>query len=150
MAVQLPRTWRPFGVRFASYAFGGMLLALTLTVWIAWGPEVRSRFTPFQKGTILFLGFLGFACLHALIRSRVTATADALTVVNGYRTRRFDWAEVVGCALRRGAPFATLDLSDGTSLSLYGIQGSDGSRATTAVRELREATAQQSRTERND
>lgn len=150
MAVDLPRTWRPFGVRFAAFVFGAMLLALALTVWIAWGPDVRSRFTPFQKGTIVFLGLLGFACLHALIRSRVTATAETLTVVNGYRTRRFAWAEVIDCGLRRGAPFAVLDLSDGTSLALFGIQGSDGSRATTAVRELREAVAQQSRTDRND
>ena len=36
-----------------------------------------------------------------------------------------------------GAPWVTLDLDDGTTVSAMGIQGSDGARAQTALRELR-------------
>ncbi len=58
-------------------------------------------------------------------------------MVNGYRRREYEWAEVLAVHLPRGAPWAVLDLADGTSQSAMGIQGSDGGRAKTAVAELR-------------
>jgi hypothetical protein len=75
--------------------------------------------------------------LYALGRSRVVASPDHLTVVNGYRRRDFEWAEVIAVHLPPGAPWVTLDLADGNSVSAMGIQGSDGARARVAVRELR-------------
>lgn len=146
----LPHTWRPFGARIAATVLGGMLLAVVLTVWIAWGADVRSRFTPFQRSTLVFLGLLALACWFALVRSRVTAHPGGVTVVNGYRRRELEWSQVVAVNLRRGAPWAGLDLSDGTSISLLAIQGSDGQRAVRAVRELRDLVAANSSTERND
>ena len=134
-AVSLPHTWRPFGARIAGTVLGGMLLALCIGVWIAFGAD-RARFTPFQKLTLVFIGLLAFACWFALMRSRITATSTGLTVVNGFRRRDFEWAEVIGVVLRRGAPWASLDISDGTSVSVLAIQGSDGLRARTAVRDL--------------
>ena len=77
------------------------------------------------------------AALHALSRSRVTAEQDRVVVVNGYRRRVFDRHAVVAVSLGRGAPWATLDLDDGTSVAAMGIQGSDGDRARGAVRQLR-------------
>jgi hypothetical protein len=82
-----------------------------------------------------------FSAWNALVRSRVTATTDALTVVNGYRKRSYEWSQVIGVSLRRGAPWGTLDLSDGTTVSLIGVQGSDGERARRAVREIRATIA---------
>lgn len=146
----VPRTWRPFGARIAGTLLGLMLLAVVLTVWIAWGADVRSRFTPFQKATLVCFGLVVLACLVALMRSRVTAHQGGVTVVNGYRRREFEWSQVVAINLRRGAPWAGLDLSDGTSISVLAIQGSDGQRAIRAVRELRALVAAHSRTERND
>ncbi len=58
-------------------------------------------------------------------------------MVNGFRTRRFEWNEVLGVTLRAGSPWAVLDLSDGTSVPAMGIQGSDGDRAKRQVREVR-------------
>jgi hypothetical protein len=58
-------------------------------------------------------------------------------VVNGYRNHEFEWPEVVAVHLPRGAPFATLDLADGTSLQALGIQSTDGDRALVAVAQLR-------------
>jgi hypothetical protein len=40
--------------------------------------------------------------------------------------------------LRAGAPWAELDLSDGTTVAAMGIQGSDGTRAERQVQQLRE------------
>lgn len=147
--VKLPHTWRPLGTRLAAVLFGVMLLVLALAVWIAWGPEVRSRFSALQRATIVLLGLMGFAILHALFRCRVTARADGLVVVNGYRSRQFEWAELVAVQLRRGAPFATLDLADGSTVSAWGIQSSDGDRGIRAVRELREVMTDQTRIDRD-
>ena len=106
-----------------------MLLVLCIAVWVLLGAEVRARFTVFQKSTLVFLGLLGFACWYALVRSRMRADERGLTVVNGYRKRDYEWAEVVQISLRRGAPWATIDLSDGTTISVMAVQGSDGAHA---------------------
>jgi len=134
---ELPRTWRPFGARIAGTVSGVLLIVLVTAVWIGFGPSLRSKFTPLQLGTLAFLGLLALSVWFALMRSRVTATEAGVTIVNGYKRRDYDWAQVLTVSLRRGAPWATADLSDGETVSLMGIQGSDGSRAVTAVRELR-------------
>lgn len=135
--VTLPRSWRPLGVRLAGALFGGMLLVVCVVAWFAWDPETRARFTGLQRATLLALAMMAFAAGFALARSRVVAEADRLVVVNGYKRRELAWAEVVSVHLPPGAPWAVLDLADGTSLPAMGIQGSDGARARTAVRELR-------------
>ncbi len=148
--VTLPHTWRPFGARLMGTVAGAMVLALVLTVWIAWGPDVRARFTPFQKATLVFLGLLALAVWYALMRSRVTVAESGITVVNGYKTRVFAWTQVLAVSLRRGAPWASFDLADGTSVSVMAIQGSDGERAIAAVRELRRLVEENSPVERDD
>jgi hypothetical protein len=136
-APALPHTWRPLGVRLAVWILGVMLLALVVAVWIGLGPETRGEFTAFQRGTLVFIALLLFGSWNALVRSRVIARTEGLTVVNGYRKRTYEWSQVFGVSLRRGAPWGTLDLSDGTTISLIGVQGSDGERARRAVREIR-------------
>jgi hypothetical protein len=148
--VALPHTWRPHGVRVAATVLGGMLLALVVVVWFAWGENTRSAFTWGQRTTLAGFGLLGLTAWHALVRTRVSADGRGLTVVNGYRRREFEWSQVVGVNLRRGAPWAGLDLSDGTSISMVGIQGSDGARAVRAVRELRTLVAANTPTENDD
>jgi hypothetical protein len=148
--VPLPHTWRPHGARIAATVLGLLLLVLVLGVWIALGAEQRARFTVEQRVTLVGIGVLGYAGLHAIARSRVTADEHGVTVVNGYRRQVFEWSQLVAVNLRRGAPWAGMDLSDGTSISMIGIQGSDGPRAVQAVQQLRGLVAEHSRTERND
>jgi hypothetical protein len=140
-APSLPHTWRPFGVRIAVWVLGLMLLGLCGAVWIGLGDEVRGTFTLFQRVTLVFVAVLLAAAWGGLVRSRVTATPEGLTVVNGYRKRAYEWSQVIGVSLRRGAPWGTLDLSDGTTISLIAVQGSDGERARRAVREIRATVA---------
>ena len=134
---RLPHTWRPLGVRVAGVVLGAGLLVVCALAWIGFDKETRARFTPFQRGTLVFVGLLAFALWFALVRSRVVARSDRLVVVNGYRRREFEWAQVIAVHLPPGAPWVTLDLADGTTVSAMGIQGSDGDRARRAVRELR-------------
>ncbi|HEX7739159.1 MAG TPA: PH domain-containing protein [Marmoricola sp.] len=141
----LPRTWRPFGTRIVGTLAGVMVVVMVIAAWIGFGSSIRAQFTPLQIGTLAFLGVIALGVWFAIMRSRVTATTAGLTVVNGYRRRDFEWAQVVSVSLRRGAPWATMDLSDGTTVSLIGVQGSDGGRAVTAVRELRVIVEKMSR-----
>ena len=105
--------------------------------WLSFDAETRAAFTAFQVATLIALGLL--ACRPRLRprASRVVAEPDRLVVVNGYRRREFEYAAVVEAHLPPGAPWVTLDLDDGTTVSAMGIQGSDGARAQTALRELR-------------
>ena len=149
-SVTLPHTWRPYGARLVGTVLGGLLLALVIAVWIAWGADVRARFTLLQRSTLIGLGLLALVGWHALVRSRVTADDHGVTVVNGYRRRVFEWSQVLAIQLRLRAPWAGLDLSDGTSVSLFAIQGSDGQRAVRAVRDLRQLVAANTQVDRDD
>jgi hypothetical protein len=132
-----PITWRPVGPRIAAAVAGGALLVITAFLWFGLEQDVRDSVTPFQRGTVVAMFLLGFSCLYAIARSRATAAADGLHVVNGYRRHDYAWAEIVAVRLTPGAPWVTLDLADGTTASVMAIQGSDGQRAKAAVRRLR-------------
>jgi hypothetical protein len=143
--VALPHTWRPFGVRMAGTVLGVGLVLVCALAWIGFDDATQAKFTTFQRGTVIFVGLLGFAAWFALVRSRVLAREDGLVIVNGYRRREYEWAQVVAIHLPPGAPWVTIDLADGSTVSAMGIQGSDGDRARRAVRELRRLAEQQAR-----
>ncbi len=133
----LPHTWRPLGVRLAGAIFGGALIVVTGFAWFAFDDQTRAAFTTFERATVVVLGALFYAAGYALTRSRVLAESTRLVVVNGYRRHVYEWPEVLAVHLAPGAPWAVLDLADGTSQPAMGIQGSDGARAQRAVAELR-------------
>jgi hypothetical protein len=127
----------------AGTVVGAGLLVVCALAWIGFDDETQAKFSWLQRATVLALGLFAFALWFALVRSRVVAEAERLVVVNGYRRREFDWAQLVAVRLPPGAPWVTLDLADGTTVAAMGIQGSDGDRARTAVRQLRVIAEQQ-------
>ena len=133
----LPHTWRPLGVRVAVVGLGLMLLVVCGAAWFGFDESVRDRFTLLQRLTVALFGAALAGSGWALARARVTAETEALVVVNGFRTRRLAWEEVVAIHLPEGAPWATLDLADGTTISAMAFQGSDGRRARDGVRRVR-------------
>jgi hypothetical protein len=135
--VNLPHTWRPLGVRMAGIVFGAALAVVCVAAWISFPASVKAEFTFLQRLTTLALIGLFAAAEYGVMRSRAVASESGLLVVNGYRQHRFDWAQVVAIHMPPGAPWAVLDLDDGETCSVMGIQGSDGARAKKAVRELR-------------
>ena len=143
--VTLPHTWRPFGVRLAGAVLGGGLVLVCALAWIGFDEETQAKFTVFERGTLFFFGLLAFLLWFALVRSRVVAEESRLVVVNGYRRREFEWPQVLAVHLPPGAPWVTLDLADGTTVAAMGIQGSDGNRARSAVRQLRAVVERQTR-----
>ena len=138
----LPVTFRPLGVRIAAVAFGVMLFGVAAAIWISFPGHVREAFTVFQRATVLAMGAGVLVIGHALARCRVDADAEGLVVVNGYRSHRLQWAQVVAVRMLPGNPWVTFDLADGTTLSALGVQGSDGARAQRQVRTLRALIAE--------
>jgi hypothetical protein len=124
-------------VRIAVIGFGVMLLVVCAAAWFGFDESVRDRFSLLQRLTLGLMGAGLAACGWALARARVTAEMEALVVVNGFRTRHLAWEEVIAIHLPEGAPWATLDLADGTTISAMAFQGSDGKRARVGVRAVR-------------
>ena len=133
----LPHTWRPLGVRLAVVFFGGLLAVVCIAAWIAVGSDVRARVSLFQRGTLVVIAGMAAAVAWGLMRCRVTAREAGVEIVNGYVRHVYEWPEILAVRLPRGAPFATLDLADGTTATAMAIQSADGGRAGVAVRELR-------------
>lgn len=137
----MPCVWRPLGPRI----MGGVLLfglfGVSVLAWFSLNADVRANISGSERGTLLFFGLVIVVLVHALTRSRVEAREEGLTVVNGYRRRQFEWAQIVAVHMPSGAPWVTLDLADGETCSAMGIQASDGARARTAVRQLRALVA---------
>lgn len=103
------------------------------------------------------LDVAGFALLALAIawfcwrQASVAAVPDdeGLTVRNLLVTTRLAWAQVV--AVRFGdRPWVQLDLADGDSLAVMGIQRADGQRSVDEARRLSTLVARHSRTERDD
>lgn len=133
----LPRRFRPLGVRLAGWFFGTLFVVVCAVMWIGLGAELRNSFLLRYQLTMLGIVVALVLCLHALMRCRIDADESGLRIVNGYKSRHLDWAQVVDVSLPPGAPWAIFDLVDGSTVSALGIQGSDGARARQQVRELR-------------
>lgn len=133
----LPKTWRPRGPRIAALVFGIVLVLTFAALWISFPQETKDAVSPLQRATVIFFIGLGLVLLNGLARSRVVADRSGLEIVNGYRKRHLEWAQVVSVQMPPGAPWPTMDLDDGTTISAMGIHGSDGGRARTALAELK-------------
>lgn len=101
---------------------------------------------------------VGFALVGLLIawfcwrQATVVARADdaGLTVRNLMLTRRLEWAEIVAVRFGDGRPWVQLDLADGDTLAVMGIQRADGERAEREARRLATLVAEHTRTSRDD
>ncbi|MFC3998671.1 PH domain-containing protein [Nocardiopsis sediminis] len=82
------------------------------------------------------LGLAGAGALHLLARPRLVAASGRVTVVNSIRTHVLEWAEIVDIRMPAGEPWPTIDLSDGTTLAVMGIQSNDGDLATAQLAEF--------------
>lgn len=141
-APPLPRTWRPFGPRMASAVFGVVLIGAFAWLWVNFDQGTKDSVGFLQKATVIgFIG-LGLFLMNGMARSRVTAHAGGLTVVNGYRKRELPWSEVGIVRFPQGAPWPHLAVADDEKVPLMGIHSSDGRRAAVAIRELRAVVAE--------
>ncbi len=113
----LPVTFRPTRTRAVLLGVG--LAMFTTITAIA---VMLERLQPGERISFIFVATLLTSVLVLLSRPKVVADEAGVTVVNLTNTRRLEWAEILRVNLRPGDPWVFLDLSDGTSLPVLGIQ----------------------------
>ncbi|MDE3720225.1 PH domain-containing protein [Nocardiopsis sp. N85] len=129
----LPRTWRPRVVRMVAYGLGLLIIATMVVLAVILPGDWRFM----DRVMLVGLGAAIAAGLHLLARPRLVATEETVTVVNGIRTHVLWWAEIVDVRMPEGEPWPSVDLSDGTTLAVMGIQSADGDRGRAALEEFR-------------
>ncbi|HMO12170.1 MAG TPA: PH domain-containing protein [Actinotalea sp.] len=148
-ADDLHRPFRPRLARIVAWSVAGAFLAF-MTALALLLPSVGV-----ELGTGDRIGFIGFGLLVAWFLSRqatVRADPDAtgLVVRNLLITRRVSWAEIVSVRFGQGRPWVQLDLADGDTLAVMGVQAADGAAAAVEASRLATLVALHSTTERDD
>lgn len=128
--------FRPRLARAVSVSFAVAVVVLTLVLAIALPTDGSGAFAlPDRLGIVL----VGAAIVVFLWRQASVAAVpdvDGLTVRNLVFTRRLEWAEIVSVRFGSGRPWVQLDLADGDTLAVMGVQESDGARAVEESRRL--------------
>ncbi|WP_235518344.1 PH domain-containing protein [Cellulomonas sp. Leaf334] len=142
---ELTAPFRPRFARVVTIALAVLVLASTVAIMLAM--------------SVLSTGDrIGFALVGGLIawflwrQASVAAKVDdeGLTVRNLLFTRRLEWAEIVSVRFGSGRPWVQLDLSDGDTLAVMGIQRADGDFADAEARRLATLVALHTATPRDD
>ncbi|MBK3562640.1 PH domain-containing protein [Streptomyces sp. MBT62] len=132
----LPVTFRPGRTRAVLLTAGVAIFVVITTVAM-----LLEQLTPGEKLSFVFTGALLFGVLAVLARVKVVADESGVTVVNIVSRRHLEWAEILQVNLRPGDPWVFLNLNDGTSLPVLGIQpGIAKERAIADARTLRALT----------
>lgn len=113
----LPVTFRPTRTRIVLLSVGTVMFAVITAVAL-----LLEKLSAGERSSFIFTALVFFGVLALLSRPKVVADDSGVTVVNLTRTRRLEWAEILRVNLRPGDPWVFLDLSDGTSLPVLGIQ----------------------------
>lgn len=131
----LPQRWRPVRSRRVIAVAAALFLGAMVFLGFAVDPE-RGVGAVVDRVSLLVFWLAVMAVLFVLAAPRVQADDEGVLVVNMVRRRRLDWAQIVGLRFGTGDPWVQLDLSDGTTLAVMGIQRADGARAERAAHEL--------------
>ncbi|MFC9816813.1 PH domain-containing protein [Streptomyces virginiae] len=113
----LPVTFRPTRTRAVLLGVGLAMFATITAIAV-----LLENLSPGERVSFVFTAVLLSSVLVLLSRPKVAADEAGVTVVNLTNTRRLAWAEILRVNLRPGDPWVFLDLSDGTSLPVLGIQ----------------------------
>ncbi|MDG4860180.1 PH domain-containing protein [Streptomyces sp. T-3] len=129
----LPVTFRPSRTRAVLLTVGVVMFVVISGIAL-----LLQTLNPGERVSFIFVAALLFGVLVLLSRPKVVADEAGVTVVNLTSRRRLAWAEIVQVNLRAGDPWVFLNLSDGTSLAVMGIQpGIAKQRAISDARALR-------------
>ncbi len=97
-----------------------------------------------QAGFVLFgLAVAWFCWRQASVRAVPDATG--LLVRNLVVTTHVTWAQIVSVRFGQGRPWVQLDLADGETLAVMGVQRADGAYAEAQARRLATLVARRSR-----
>ena len=118
----LPVTFRPVVTRVVLLTMVALLLTVLTTVALLMPRDGAAPWSTAERATVVATAVVLSTVLLVLSRPKAVADADGLTVVNLTVKRRLAWAEVLRVNLGHGDAWVHLDLADGTSLAVMGIQ----------------------------
>lgn len=118
----LPVTFRPVATRVVLLTMAVALFATLTVVAVLMPHDGAAPWGAGDRATVVVTAALISGVLVLLSRPKAVADLAGLTVVNLTVKRRLAWAEVVRVNLRSGDAWVHLDLADGTTLAVMGIQ----------------------------
>jgi len=124
----LHRPIRPRAGRVVAYAVAVAWALLTLALATGFPAAVPGLGVADRVG-FLVIGVGGAYLLHRLGGVAVLPSESGVVVRNVVGTRSLAWAQVVDVRFGRDSTWGRVNLTDGTSLQMMGIQSSDGARA---------------------
>lgn len=129
--------------------FIAVLLGATVLGWVALPAQTRALFTPAQVATLALFVLAMIAMMLSVALSSVRLDAEGLTIRNGLRTHRLEWASVRGFRFTADDPWAFVLLHDDDpdARPMMALQRIDGERSRRALRVIedqwRESTGAQ-------
>lgn len=143
----------PFRPRLARWVTVGMGIVVLVgaVVLVALLPtDGPTHYSAGDRAGILVVGALIAWFCQRQATVRAVPGPDGLTVRNLVVTRTVAWAEIVSVRFGQGRPWVQLDLADGDTLAVMGVQRSDGPTAEREARRLATLVAVRTRTPRDD
>ncbi|MEV7422965.1 PH domain-containing protein [Streptomyces sp. NPDC091212] len=113
----LPVTFRPTRTRVVLLTAGAVMFVAISAIGL-----LLDDLHPGERLSFILTALLFSGVLALLSRPKVVADETGVTVVNITRTHRLEWAEILRVNLRPGDAWVFLDLNDGSSLPVLGIQ----------------------------
>jgi len=137
--------FRPRFARLVTLVLVVVVLVLTAALILAL-PNAE----PLDRAGFALVGLLiaWFCWRQATVRA--VPDEDGLTVRNLMITTRLTWAEIVSVRFGSGRPWVQLDLADGDTLAVMGIQRADGELAEAEARRLATLVVRHTATSQDD
>jgi hypothetical protein len=132
----LPRTFRPRKARLVVYPVAAVVFLSLLGCAIVLPSEGQAAWGVGSRVGLVALGVVSVWFLHRLAAVRLHADEAGVEVVNIFVRTKLEWPQIVDVRLSRDDPWVLLDLSDGETLAVMGIQKTDGVRADRDARDL--------------
>jgi hypothetical protein len=128
--------FRPRAARTVASALGVLVLLGAGTLTLLAPSYTGAPLTLVDRVSIavVAIGIAAFCYRQASVRA--VPDKDGLTVRNLGSTHRVEWDEIVSVRFGEGRPWVQLDLDDGNTLAVMGIQRSDGDLARAEARRL--------------
>jgi len=145
----LHAVFRPRLARAVSLSFAVAVIILAPLLAITLPTQGLNAFALPDRLGIIAVGALIVLFLWRQASVAAIPDGDGLTVRNLVLTRRLAWAEIVSVRFGSGRPWVQLDLADGDTLAVMGVQESDGARAVEESRRLATLVAFHTRVERD-
>lgn len=143
----------PFRPRAARWVTGTLAVVVTVATALLLVLLPGTGLVGYAVGDRIGIALVGLAIVWFCWRQATVAAVphpEGLRVRNLVVTRTVAWAQIVSVRFGEGRPWVQLDLDDGDTLAVMGVQRSDGERAKAEARRLATLVAARTRTARDD